>query len=107
MHVKRCAVQPDLDDTGCPLIDRRVTAGLRRYAVIRGALVTFGHGSREIRCDVVVDGLDLDDMMPILDRGEIVIAAMVIDDGGDGDLPTIYRLTNAAVDVRPFHPHHA
>ena len=89
------------------MIHRRVTADLRRYAVIRGALVTFGHGSREIRCDVVVDGLDLDDMLPILDRGEIVIAAMVIDDGGDGDLPTVYRLTNAAVDVRPFHAHHA
>jgi hypothetical protein len=107
MHVKRCAIQPALDDSGRPQVSRRITNDLRRYAVLHQALVTFGHGSREIRCDVTIDGLDLDDMLPILDRGEIVIAHMVIDDGGVCDLPVVYRLTNAAVDHRPFHRHNA
>lgn len=99
MYTKRCAVQPDLRADGQARVRRCVTQDLKRYLVIENALVTFGHGSRDIRIDVVVTGLDIDDMLPVLETGDVVMATMEISEDG------AYRLTNAAVDTRAHHAH--
>lgn len=100
MYAKRCAVQPALTDDGRPVIHRRVSAGLRRYLVLTGATVFFGNLSREITANVIVEGIDIDAMIGDLEAGRIVMATMEIDDGGEGDLPTIYRLTSSRADMR-------
>lgn len=99
MHMKRCAVQPAFDEAGRPVVRRRVTQDLRRYLVLEGATILFGNLSREFQANVLITGIDIDDMVDVLDAGQIVMATMEISET-DGDLP-LYRLTNAVTDARP------
>jgi len=102
MHAKRCAILAACTGDGTAIIRRKVDQDLRRYLVVEGATLFFGHGSRDIVANVIVTGIDIDAMLPDLEALDTVLANLEISEDGQ------YRATLMALPgLPPYHRHRA
>lgn len=100
MHAKRCAILAACTGDGTAIIRRKVDRNLRRYLVLEGATLFFGHGSRDIVANVIVTGIDIDAMMPELEALETIYANVEISEDGQ------YRATLMQLAGLPaYHAH--